>query len=139
MLNCSSRSQKEKLLKYLKPYTIKAICECAINIINKNIKVSDQETRKINRNRDKVRELVNTRTLQKKRKKILVQEGDAFLAHFTSVRPWKFGGSPLEGDHRSKTTFYLKQHSNIILWNGQGQMIYKDDVTENSNVMDLLT
>ena len=78
MLNCSSRSQKEKLLKYLKPDTIKAICECAINIINKNIKVSDQETRKINRNRDKIRELVNTRTLQKKRKKNLVQEGDAF-------------------------------------------------------------
>ena len=34
---------------------------------------------------------------------------------------------------------YLKQHSNIISWNEQGQMIYKDDVTKNSNMIDLLT
>ena len=34
---------------------------------------------------------------------------------------------------------YLKQHSNIILWKEQGQMIYKDDVKENSNMTDLLT
>ena len=36
--------------------------------------------REINRNRDKIRELVGPRTLQKKRKEILVQEGGAFLA-----------------------------------------------------------
>ena len=34
---------------------------------------------------------------------------------------------------------YLKQHSNIISWNEQGQMIYKDDIIENSNMINLLT
>ena len=34
---------------------------------------------------------------------------------------------------------YLKQHSNIISWNEQGQMIDKDDVIENSNMIHLLT
>ena len=68
-LHCSSKAQKTELLKHLKPDTIKAICECTINIINRNIKVSDQEKRKINRNRDKIRELVNPKTSQKKRKK----------------------------------------------------------------------
>ena len=34
---------------------------------------------------------------------------------------------------------YLKQHSNIISWNEQEQMIYKDDVIEKSNMIDLLT
>ena len=34
---------------------------------------------------------------------------------------------------------YLKQHSNIFTWNEQGQMIYKDDIIENSNMIDLLT
>ena len=34
---------------------------------------------------------------------------------------------------------YLKQHSNIICWNEQGQMIDKDDVIENSNMIHLLT
>ena len=78
---CSSKGQKKELLKHLKPDTVKAMCECVINIINKNIKVTDQEKRKINRNRDKIWELVNPRTSQKtKRKKILVQEGGAFLA-----------------------------------------------------------
>ena len=67
------------MLKHLKPDTIKAICECVIIIIYKNIKVSDQEKGKINGNRDKIRELVNPRTSQRKRKEILVQEGGAFL------------------------------------------------------------
>ena len=34
---------------------------------------------------------------------------------------------------------YMKQHLDIILWSEQGQMIYKDDVIENSNMIDLLT
>ena len=34
---------------------------------------------------------------------------------------------------------YLKQHPNIILGNRQGQMISKDDIIENSNMIDLLT
>ena len=79
-LHCSSKAQKKELLKHLKPDTIKAICESTMNIINRNIKVSDQEKRKINRNRDKIRELVNPKTSQKKRKEMLVQEGGAFLA-----------------------------------------------------------
>ena len=33
---------------------------------------------------------------------------------------------------------YLKQLSNIISWNQQGQFIYKDDVIENSNMVGLL-
>ena len=42
-LYCSSKVQKKELLKHLKTDTIKAICECIININNKNIKVIDQE------------------------------------------------------------------------------------------------
>ena len=34
---------------------------------------------------------------------------------------------------------YMKQHLDIILWSEQWQMIYKDDVIENSNMIDLLT
>ena len=41
VLHCSSKAQKKELIKYLKPDTIKAIGECVINIIKKNIKVSD--------------------------------------------------------------------------------------------------
>ena len=65
-LHCSSKAHKKELLKHLKPDAVKAICECTISIINRNINVSDQEKRKINRNRDKIRELVNPKTSQKK-------------------------------------------------------------------------
>ena len=41
VLHCSYKAQKKELIKYLKPDTIKAIGECVINIIKKNIKVSD--------------------------------------------------------------------------------------------------
>ena len=34
---------------------------------------------------------------------------------------------------------YLKQHSNIIYFNEQGQMNYKDDIMENSDMFGLLT
>ena len=79
-LPCFSKAQKKELLEHLKPDKVKETCECVINIINKNIKVSDQEKRKINRNRDKIWELMNPRTSLKKTKEILVQEGGAFLA-----------------------------------------------------------
>ena len=46
--------------------------------------MSDQEKRKINRNHDKVRELVNLRTSKKKKKEI-VQEGGAFLASLLAL------------------------------------------------------
>ena len=96
-LHCSYKAQREELLKDLNPDTIKAIRECVINIINKNDKVSDQEKRKINRNRDKIRELVNLRTSRKKRKEILVQEGGAFLAPLLAPILECFVGHLLKG------------------------------------------
>ena len=48
--------------------------------INRNIKVSDQEKRKMNKNCDKIQELVNPKKSQTKKKEISVQEGGAFLA-----------------------------------------------------------
>ena len=87
--HCSSKAPKKnkKLLKHLKPDTIKTICECTINIINRNIKASDQEKKKINRNRNQSPELVNPKTSQKKRKQILVQEGGAFFAPLLAPAP----------------------------------------------------
>ena len=41
--------------------------------------------------------------------------------------------------HRQLVLNYLKQYSNIISLNKQGQMIYEDNVMENSNMIDLLT
>ena len=79
-LHCYSKAQKKELFKHLKLDTVKAICECGINFINRNIKVSDWEKRKINRNRIKIQELVIPKTSQKKSKEILVPEGGAFLA-----------------------------------------------------------
>ena len=84
-LPCSSKAQKEGLLEHLKPNTVKSICKCTINIINRNIKVSDREKSKMKRNRDEIQELVNSKTPQKKRKEILVQEGGVFLAPLLSL------------------------------------------------------
>ena len=79
-LHCFSKAQEKQLLRHLKPDAIKAICEWVINIVSKYIKKSDHEKRKINRNHNKIRDLVNPTTSKKKRKEILVQKGDAFLA-----------------------------------------------------------
>ena len=87
-LHCSSKAQKKELLKHLKPDTIKTICECAISIINKNIKVSDPEKGKST----KIAIRFENSGIQEHRKRRGIQE------HRT--RPWKFGGSPLEGYHR---------------------------------------
>ena len=79
-LHGTSNKERKELLKKLKPNTVKAICDCAINIINKRIKVTEEEKKKINRHRDKIRELVHPKTSQRRRKKLLVQHGGAFLA-----------------------------------------------------------
>ena len=96
-LHCSSEAQKKELLKHLKPDTIKAICECSINIINSNITMSYEEKKIINRNRNKIRELVNPKTSQKKRKEILVQEGGVFLAPLLSPVLGSLVGPLLKG------------------------------------------
>ena len=96
-LHGSSKSQEKELLKHLNPYTIKAICERTINIISRSIKESDQEKRKINKNCDKIRELVNPKTSSKKRKEILVQEGSAFLALLLAPILRSLVGSLLNG------------------------------------------
>ena len=48
--------------------------------------MSDQEKKKINRNRDKISEFVNPEIPQKKRKESLVQEGGALLAPLLAQR-----------------------------------------------------
>lgn len=97
-LHCPSKAQKKELLKHLKPVTIKVICKCIIDIINKNIEVNAQEDRKINRNRDIIRKLVNPRTSESKKKKgILVQEGGVFLAPLLALVLGSVAGPLLKG------------------------------------------
>ena len=100
-LNCYSKSQIKELSKNWKPDTIKSICECVINIIDKNIKVRDQEQRKIHKNRDKIRELVNPRRISQKKRKKISRRKTWFLSSLVVACPWNFGGSPLGECHRS--------------------------------------
>ena len=91
-LHCSSKAQKKKF----ETFTIKAICECTINIIDRNIKVSDQEKTK------STEIVVRLRTrgfenITNEEEKYFSTERRCFLSPLTYTRPWNFGGYPLEG------------------------------------------
>lgn len=58
---------------------ISCICECVLNCINGNVKVNDDDLRKLKRYKKILRDLLNKHKPIKNKKKILIQHGNGFL------------------------------------------------------------
>jgi hypothetical protein len=58
---------------------ISCICECILNIINGNVKVGDEELKKLRKYRYALSELLSKYNPMKNIKKILIQHGSGIL------------------------------------------------------------
>lgn len=58
---------------------ITCICECILNCVNGNIKLSEGDLGKLKRFKSILRELLNKRKPMKNKKKLLIQHGNGFL------------------------------------------------------------
>jgi hypothetical protein len=55
------------------------ICECILNFVNGNVKVSDEELKRLKKYKKILRELLNKYKPLKYKKKIIFQHGSGFL------------------------------------------------------------
>lgn len=58
---------------------ITCICECILNCVNGNVKLSERDLGKIKRYKSILRELLSKRKPMKNKKKLLIQHGNGFL------------------------------------------------------------
>jgi ABC-type dipeptide/oligopeptide/nickel transport system ATPase subunit len=74
---------KKKMLKAIIQTSDKelvyCICECILNIVNGNVKVGDEEIKKLKKYKNVLRELLSKYKPMKSKKKILIQHGSGFL------------------------------------------------------------
>ena len=75
------------LLKGASPELTKALCECALNILKGNVKISASQKKKLSRYKKHLRLLVKKKTSLKKRKQLLQKGGfiGALLTPILSV------------------------------------------------------
>jgi hypothetical protein len=70
---------RKAMLKHLEPSSIKAICDCVLNILKSVVKMSPVQKRKLAGHKDHLRVLVKKDTPLKERRLTIVQKGEGFL------------------------------------------------------------
>ena len=76
-----NKSQRKAILKSADRAIITAICECALNIISGNVKISDDKKKYLSKHKNLLRKLAHHKKERswKQRKQILVQRGSGLL------------------------------------------------------------
>lgn len=75
------KKQRKALLKSADKTIIKGICECILNVISGNLKISEHSKKQLSKYKNFLRKLVKPKkeTSWQQRKRILVQKGSGIL------------------------------------------------------------
>jgi hypothetical protein len=79
-----NKAQQKQIGKNIDSEQLKFVCECCMNILNKNIPLGDDLKQHLFKHREKIRTLAN-RKCTLKRKKKLIQTGGFLGALFTAL------------------------------------------------------
>jgi len=74
LAKCSPR-QRQAILREADPKLVKAICECALNVINGNVPLSVSQKQRLSPHKSTLRSLADKRKSNKARKRLIVQRG----------------------------------------------------------------
>lgn len=76
-----NKSQRKAILKTADRSIVKAICECILNVISGNVKISTKNRKNLYKHKKLLRKLANPKkkTSWKHRKQILIQRGAGIL------------------------------------------------------------
>ncbi|KMQ81718.1 iron-uptake system-binding protein [Lasius niger] len=74
-----SKSKKD-LLKKCPNSVIKAVCECALNVLKGTVPISSHQKRKLSPYKQTLRQLAKKKVPLFKKRKLLVQKGEGFLS-----------------------------------------------------------
>lgn len=78
LAHCSAKHRRQ-LLKTADRGLIDAICECVVNVLRGNIKLSPVHKRSLGKHKRHLRKLADRKTPLKERKRIITQRGGFFI------------------------------------------------------------
>lgn len=79
--NLLKSKSKKKVLKLCPNHTIKSVCECALNLLQGNIPISNLQKRKLVPHKLRIRKLADKKVpLYRKRKLLQTQRGEGLLS-----------------------------------------------------------
>lgn len=70
---------RRELLKILDNKTIKAICDCSLNIVRGTLKITPEEKEKLRKHEKSLLKLIDKRIPIKQKKELIQQKGGGFL------------------------------------------------------------
>ena len=72
--NCKPKMRKA-ILEHASPSLLKSLCECSLNVLNGNVRLTTHQKRKLSRHKRKLRALADRKIAVRHKKSMLVQEG----------------------------------------------------------------
>lgn len=85
-LHRSKPSLRKAIIEKADPQLIKTLCDCCLNILNGNVKLSTKVRKQLSRHKKKLRKLINPKVTLKQKKRV-IQEGGFLGALLSSVLP----------------------------------------------------
>ena len=77
---------RKAILAKADPQLIKTICDCSLNVLNGNVKLSEKSRKKLARHKTKLRKLADPKTTLKQKKRV-IQQGGFLGALLSTVLP----------------------------------------------------
>lgn len=74
-----TKQQRTKILRTAHKQLVKCICDCVLNTLNGNVKINDQQKKKLKRHQKVLREIGAEKGSWGQKKKVIVQSGGGFL------------------------------------------------------------
>ncbi len=84
LAHCSAK-QRKAILHNVSPKLLKCLCECSLNILKGNVKLTLSQKRHLSRHKQMLRTLADRKTPVKKKKQLLVQKGGFLPALLTPI------------------------------------------------------
>ena len=78
-LKRATPTQRKHILAQANTELVACICECCLNILNGNVKITKVQRKKLSRHAKTLRTLANRGIPVNKKKKIIIQKGGSFL------------------------------------------------------------
>ena len=74
LAKCKAK-QRKALLQNISPGLLKCLCECSLNVLKGNVKLTSSQKQLLRRHRKVLRSLADRKTTVKRKKQLLVQKG----------------------------------------------------------------
>ena len=84
LAKCDSKLRKS-ILQKASSSLLRSLCECSLNVLKGNVKLTSTQKKKLSRHRHKLRTLADRKVSNKRKKQLMIQQGGFLGALLTPV------------------------------------------------------